>query len=136
MREPPPGILCAPLETDILEWHFCIRGSTETPYEGGHFWGRLRFPPEFPMKPPSIYMMTPSGRFETNKRPPFGPSQMLLFRSDHYSFLLAGVPSFSLMPGFTIDGDPEAGRALWLDYLALINHRQYDDNIHVPKYYR
>jgi hypothetical protein len=66
-------------------------------------------------------------RFEPNKRPPFGPSQMLLFRSDHYSFLLAGVPSFSVMPGFTIDGDPEAGRQLWLDYLARINHRQRDN---------
>jgi len=66
-------------------------------------------------------------RYETDKRPPFGPSQMLLFRSDHYPFLLAGVPSFSLMPGFTIDGDPEAGRTLWLDYLARINHRQRDN---------
>jgi len=62
-----------------------------------------------------------------DKRPPFGPSQMLLFRSDHYSFVLAGVPAIYLMPGFTIDGDPEAGRELWLDYLARINHRQRDN---------
>ncbi|NKB88491.1 MAG: M28 family peptidase [Acidobacteria bacterium] len=63
----------------------------------------------------------------SEKRPPFGPSQMLLFRSDHYSFVLAGVPAIYLMPGFSIGGNPEAGRELWLDYLARINHRQRDN---------
>ncbi len=65
--------------------------------------------------------------FVADKQPPFGPSQMLLFRSDHYPFLLSGVPAFSVMPGFTINGDPEAGRELWRDYLARINHRQRDN---------
>ena len=58
---------------------------------------------------------------------PFGPAQMLLFRSDHYPFLLSGVPAFSPMPGFAIDGDGDAGRQLWMDYLATIHHRQGDN---------
>ena len=29
---------------------------------------QLVFPPEYPMKPPAIYMITPNGRFHTNTR--------------------------------------------------------------------
>ena len=41
-KEPPEGILCLPNETDILEWYYCLRGSTETPYEGGYYFGKLK----------------------------------------------------------------------------------------------
>ncbi|XP_030798716.1 ubiquitin-conjugating enzyme E2 J2 isoform X2 [Rhinopithecus roxellana] len=39
-----------------------------TPYEGGYYHGKLIFPREFPFKPPSIYMITPNGRFKCNTR--------------------------------------------------------------------
>jgi len=55
-------------ETDILEWHYVITGPPGTPYEGGLFWGKLKFPSEYPFKPPSIYMITPNGRFKPNTR--------------------------------------------------------------------
>lgn len=32
------------------------------------YWGRLRFPKDYPFRPPSILMVTPNGRFETNTR--------------------------------------------------------------------
>ncbi|VDN34450.1 unnamed protein product [Gongylonema pulchrum] len=35
---------------------------------GGFYHGKLVFPPDFPFKPPAIYMLTPSGRFQTNTR--------------------------------------------------------------------
>jgi len=35
---------------------------------GGYYHGKLIFPREFPFKPPSIYMLTPSGRFNVNTR--------------------------------------------------------------------
>lgn len=35
---------------------------------GGFYHGKLIFPPDFPFKPPSIFMLTPSGRFQTNTR--------------------------------------------------------------------
>merc|ERR1719362_1179067 len=56
-----------PSETNFLEWHFCLTG-TQDPYLGGKYHGILEFPDDFPMKPPSIKMLTPSGRFEINKR--------------------------------------------------------------------
>lgn len=35
---------------------------------GGYYHGKLIFPREFPFRPPSIYMITPSGRFKCNTR--------------------------------------------------------------------
>jgi ubiquitin-protein ligase len=66
-RKPVENIRAAPLEKNILEWHYVITGTEGTPYEGGYYHGKLKFPPEYPMKPPSIMMITPNGRFEVNR---------------------------------------------------------------------
>jgi len=63
-----PRIRAIPNESNILEWHYVIEGSSGTPYIGGHYHGKLVFPKEYPLKPPSVYMLTPSGRFEPNRR--------------------------------------------------------------------
>ena len=34
---------------------------------GGYYHGKLLFPNDFPFKPPTILILTPSGRFEPNK---------------------------------------------------------------------
>jgi len=62
-----------------------------------------------------------------DKSDPFGPSAGLLYRSDHYPFLISGVPVVYLMPGFSVDGDRERGRRAWQDYLATIHHVQADN---------
>uniref|UniRef100_A0AAV1T321 E2 ubiquitin-conjugating enzyme n=1 Tax=Peronospora matthiolae TaxID=2874970 RepID=A0AAV1T321_9STRA len=67
-RKPVDYIRAVPLETNILEWHYVITGTKGTPYEDGYFHGKLKFPPEYPMKPPSVLMLTPNGRFKTNQR--------------------------------------------------------------------
>ncbi|KAI6183869.1 UBC core domain-containing protein [Aphelenchoides bicaudatus] len=68
VKDPVPYAIAAPLQSDILEWHYCIFGAPDTPYEGGYYHGKLVFPADFPFRPPSIYMITPSGRFQTNTR--------------------------------------------------------------------
>ena len=68
VKEPSPDIEAHPRESNILEWHFVIKGPKDTPYHGGHYHGKLVFPPDYPYKPPSIMMLTPSGRFRTNMR--------------------------------------------------------------------
>lgn len=45
-----------------------VPGAKGSPYEGGYYHGKLKFPPEYPLKPPSIMMITPSGRFKPNTR--------------------------------------------------------------------
>ena len=63
-----PTIIALPNESNILEWHYLLEGAKDTPYEGGKYWGKLIFPKEYPLKPPGVMMMTPSGRFRTNRR--------------------------------------------------------------------
>ncbi|KAJ2655805.1 Ubiquitin-conjugating enzyme E2 6 [Coemansia sp. RSA 1200] len=65
-KNPTPFITAKPVETDILEWHYVLRGPPDTPYEDGEYLGRLKFPSDYPYKPPMIQMITPSGRFKTN----------------------------------------------------------------------
>jgi ubiquitin-conjugating enzyme E2 J2 len=66
--ESPPYIRAAPLETNMQEWRFVLQGPPDSPYENGMYMGKVRFPDDYPFKPPSIYMLTPNGRFETDRR--------------------------------------------------------------------
>ncbi|OQS06294.1 ubiquitin-conjugating enzyme E2 [Thraustotheca clavata] len=94
-KSPEVNIEAVPLEKNILEWHYVLRGIGV--YEGGYYHGKLVFPPEYPMKPPAVYMITPNGRFQTNKR-------LCLSMSDYHpetwnpmwsvSSILAGLYSF------------------------------------------
>ncbi|KAJ1678792.1 Ubiquitin-conjugating enzyme E2 6, partial [Spiromyces aspiralis] len=37
VQSPPPYITAKPLESNILEWHYVLRGPHDTPYEGGEY---------------------------------------------------------------------------------------------------
>ncbi|KAF2773196.1 UBC-like protein [Teratosphaeria nubilosa] len=66
--QPSPDYHAAPLETDIFEWHFTIRGPpAPSPYATGIYHGRIILPPAYPLKPPSFRFLTPTGRFEVNR---------------------------------------------------------------------
>ena len=66
-RSQPSQIFARPSE-DILVWHYVVHDLDQSPYLGGQYHGKLVFPKEYPLKPPAIYMLTPSGRFETNTK--------------------------------------------------------------------
>ena len=57
-----------PCEDNLFEWHFTIRGPPDSDFAGGRYHGRILLPAQYPFKPPDIMMLTPSGRFETNKK--------------------------------------------------------------------
>lgn len=57
-----------PLEDNLFEWHFTVRGPPDSDFEGGLYHGRILLPIEYPMQPPNIILVTPNGRFETNKK--------------------------------------------------------------------
>jgi len=67
-RNPSPNIIAKPNLSNIIEWHYVIFGPEDSPFKGGVFHGKLKFPPEFPHKPPSIMMTTPNGRFLPDTR--------------------------------------------------------------------
>ncbi|KAF1359610.1 UBC-like protein [Lizonia empirigonia] len=57
-----------PLEENIFEWHFTIRGPpAPSAYAGGIYHGRIILPPQYPLRPPSFRFLTPTGRFEVNR---------------------------------------------------------------------
>ena len=66
VSDPPEFITAMPSESNMLKWHYVIVGPPDSPYQGGVYHGVLIFPPEYPMRPPEIRMLTPSGRFQPN----------------------------------------------------------------------
>ncbi|KAG2232392.1 hypothetical protein INT48_007296 [Thamnidium elegans] len=57
-----------PLEDNIFEWHFTVRGPKDTDFEEGRYHGRIILPNEYPFKPPELIFLTPNGRFELNTK--------------------------------------------------------------------
>ena len=99
LKSPPEFIHVTPLMENVFEWHYCIEAPPGELYSGGFYWGKLRFPGDYPWKPPSIRMMTPNGRFKTDYR-------LCLSMSDYHpetwspswtvSAVLIGLLSFML----------------------------------------
>ncbi|KAG5601895.1 hypothetical protein H5410_033265 [Solanum commersonii] len=67
-KEPVSHVVARPSPNDILEWHYVLEGIEGTPFAGGLYYGKIKFPPEYPFKPPGISMVTPNGRFMTQKK--------------------------------------------------------------------
>ncbi|KAI4325708.1 hypothetical protein MLD38_031082 [Melastoma candidum] len=67
-KEPVSNVVARPSPNDILEWHYVLEGSSGTPFAGGYYYGKIKFPPEYPYKPPGITMITPNGRFMPQKK--------------------------------------------------------------------
>ena len=65
-QTPDSLFVAAPLDNDLFEWHFSVRGPPDTAFEGGVYHGRIVLPAEYPLKAPEIMLLTPNGRFELN----------------------------------------------------------------------
>jgi len=68
LSTPTADYQAAPLEENLFEWHFTVRGPSDTDFEGGIYHGRILVPADYPMKPPDIIILTPNGRFEVGKK--------------------------------------------------------------------
>ncbi|KAK1171909.1 ubiquitin-conjugating enzyme E2 J1 [Acipenser oxyrinchus oxyrinchus] len=68
LRDPTEHYHAQPLEDNLFEWHFTVRGPPDSDFDGGVYHGRVVLPPDYPMKPPSIILLTPNGRFEVGKK--------------------------------------------------------------------
>ncbi|EAA31510.2 UBC-like protein [Neurospora crassa] len=64
---PSPDYTATPLESDLFEWHFTLRGPPNSVYADGIYHGRIVLPQAYPLRPPSFRFVTPSGRFEANR---------------------------------------------------------------------
>ncbi|VDK78575.1 unnamed protein product [Onchocerca ochengi] len=68
LRNPTDMYYAQPLEDNLFEWHFTVRGPKDTDFEGGIYHGRILLPIDYPMKPPSVILLTPNGRFQLNQK--------------------------------------------------------------------
>ncbi|XP_058108756.1 ubiquitin-conjugating enzyme E2 34-like isoform X2 [Magnolia sinica] len=63
-----------PCGASPIQYLFCFKWEREDgngkrlPFQSGYYHGKIKFPPDYPYKPPGISMITPNGRFATQKR--------------------------------------------------------------------
>lgn len=109
-----------------------IRGPEDSPYEGGEYHGKVIFPQSYPFAPPSIKMLTPNGRFQTDFR-------LCLSMSDYHpgtwnpgwsvATILTGLLSFML------ENSPTTGAIITTDMEKQVyakNSRKW--NLNQPKF--
>ena len=67
-KEPLELIDTYPDDKDSLLWYFLLRGPEDSEYKGGYYIGKVLHNPEYPIKAPDFMMLTPTGRFEIEKK--------------------------------------------------------------------
>lgn len=68
LKEPTSEYTAYPLDDNIFEWHFTLRGPSQSEFEQGFYHGRILLPVEYPFRPPDVMILTPNGRWELNKK--------------------------------------------------------------------
>jgi ubiquitin-conjugating enzyme E2 J2 len=67
-REPLHYTTAYPDKTNPLIWYCLIIGQKGTPYYGGQYIFKVVHSPKYPAEPPDYYFLTPSGRYEVEKK--------------------------------------------------------------------
>ena len=68
LKESTSEYTAYPLDDNIFEWHFTLRGPSQSEFEEGYYHGRILLPIEYPFRPPDVMILTPNGRWELNKK--------------------------------------------------------------------
>lgn len=67
-KHPSHRYAATPLEDNMFEWHFTIRGPDGSDFQGGTYHGRILLPADYPFKPPHVIFTNKNGRFEVNTK--------------------------------------------------------------------
>nr|CAH8829794.1 unnamed protein product [Trichobilharzia regenti] len=122
-NDPAPGICVVPDSDDMTKIYALITGPFDTPYEGGFFLFMIRFPPEYPLVPPKVKLMTTGNgtvRFNPNfysngkvclsvlgtwQGPEWTPAQSLSSVLISIQSLMTDKPYYN-EPGFSTERNP------------------------------
>lgn len=62
-----PNLILRPSD-DLYVWYFIVYDLKDTEYNSGLYLGKVILPQKYPFKAPDFYFISPSGRFEINKK--------------------------------------------------------------------
>ena len=113
-----PNLILKP--SDNLEiWYFIVYDLKDTEYENGVYLGKVILPPKYPFKAPDFQFLTPSGRFEINKKlcTSFtGYHQELYSPSWNIASMCAGLISFMTDSADLIESKGIGGMSTTLEH--------------------
>lgn len=62
------NLILKPIDNNLCIWYAVIHDLKDTEYAGGVYLMKIMVPDKYPLSPPDIMMLTPSGRFDINKK--------------------------------------------------------------------
>ncbi|CAE7824885.1 UBE2J1 [Symbiodinium sp. CCMP2456] len=122
--------IAGPAKDDLFEWLFAVRGPPSTDFEGGIYTGKIVLPVNYPLAPPSITMLTPSGRWEVGKK-------ICLSNTNYHAELWQpawGIRTImeALRSHFPVAGDGAVGALDWPSHLRKRLAQESLDFITLP----